>query len=469
MQGPPASGALPSRAVFEQAAVGLAQLDARGGFLHVNQAFCDMVGHFPDHLTARDFNWRQLFAPGDLDADQATLDLLTRGEIEAVDLSKRLLRKDGQGVWVDLSLRLLADGAAGGPRSFVLTAVDTTEHRQNEETIRRHAFYDGLTQLPNRRLLLDRLQQTVALARRAGTCVGLLFIDLDNFKPVNDELGHRVGDWLLQSVAKSLTGCLRAYDTASRFGGDEFVVLLPDLAQREAALVVAERIRVALEQPFVTKTGRQLKISSSIGVVLFPDHANSERGLLQEGDSAMYQAKKSGRNKIVCPERGRLADSEGESGAHSSGRLVQLSWEGKYACGDASIDGEHRELFRQGNQLLETAVRADLDPAAFKATLKRLLGLIAVHIHHEEEVLKQRGYPRLAEHAAKHLALWERAKVLRAQSEERGITVGELIDFLVVDVISKHILQEDRDYFPWLESPSEPSHEEAVPVAVAGA
>ena len=449
------------RAVFEKAAVGLAQIDVLGRFQHVNQAFCDLVGYSLDELTAPAFNWRQIVLPEDIDTDRALLDSIRRGKIEGIAVSWRGRRKDGSFACFDLSARLLPD-EAGAPLGFVLTALDTTKQKQNEETMHQHAFYDGLTQLPNRRLLLDRLQQTMALARRAGTCVGLLFIDLDKFKPVNDELGHAVGDWLLHSVAKRLTACLRAYDTAARFGGDEFVVLLPDLAEAAEALTIAERIRVALEKPFVTVAGKSLNISSSIGVALFPDHADHERGLLHVGDTAMYQAKRAGRNRIVCVESGCVSDAEGAAVMAGSRRLVQLSWEAKNASGDATIDAEHRNLFMQGNQLLDTAMRADMDPVAFKAALKRLLGLIAVHFHHEEEILKQRGYAWLAEHSARHAELLEHARILRQHSDERGITVGELVDFLVVEVVAKHILQEDRNYFPLFGGTSDPCGEDIV-------
>jgi diguanylate cyclase (GGDEF)-like protein/PAS domain S-box-containing protein/hemerythrin-like metal-binding protein len=455
----------PFRAVFEKAAVGLAQIDVLGRFRHVNQAFLDIFGYSSDELMDHAFNWRQLVVSEDRDADQATLDQLGLGTNESITQARRCQRKDGRVAWVDLSARLILDeGAAQG---FVVTAVDVTEQKQVEETMRQHAFYDGMTRLPNRRLLLDRLQQTMALARRAGTRVGLLFIDLDKFKPINDELGHAVGDWLLQAVAQSLTKCLRAYDTAARFGGDEFVVLLPDLAEAEESLIIAERIRVALEKPFITPAGKPLSISSSIGVALFPDHADNERGLLHVGDTAMYQAKRTGRNKIVCPESGCVVDAEGAAGNRGGGSFLHLSWETKNASGNATIDAEHRNLFKQGNQLLDTAMRADVDPVAFKAALKRLLGLMAAHFHSEEEILRQQGFPGLAEHAANHAKLSERAKILQKQSDDRGISVGELVDFLVVEVITKHILQEDRTYFQCFGGGSEPSHEDSAQPAGA--
>jgi diguanylate cyclase (GGDEF)-like protein/hemerythrin-like metal-binding protein/PAS domain S-box-containing protein len=434
------------RAVFERAAVGLAHMDALGKFHQVNAAFCEILGYSTADLTAPDFDWRTLFASQELKWAAGTAAPPFFGEVEKTFLPRHCLRKDGRAVWVDLAVCFLKNEARE-ICGVVLTAVDATEQKHNEETIRQHAFYDGLTQLPNRRLLLDRLQQAIACARRAGNYVGVLFIDLDEFKPINDQLGHAVGDWLLQAVAKRLASCLRSYDSAARFGGDEFVVLLPNLSQVSGAMMIAERIRQALSEPFVKDPGKSLSISGSIGVALFPDHADSECDLIQVADTAMYEAKRSGRNKIVCPEPARIEGAPSEGQDRDQGSLLHLSWEAKYESGNDAIDGEHRELFRHGNQVLDTAMRADVDPAAFKAALRRLLGLVATHFRNEEIILKRRGYNLLAEHKVEHHDLLERFRVLRGRSDEHGISTGELIEFLIIDLISKHILTRDRNYF----------------------
>jgi diguanylate cyclase (GGDEF)-like protein len=160
-------------------------------------------------------------------------------------------------------------------------------------------FHDALTGLPNRRLLEDRLDQAIARATREKRRVSLLFIDLDKFKPINDQYGHAVGDWLLKQAAERMRECLRISDTAARMGGDEFVVLLPDVEKSDAAVTVAEKIRKELLLPFVRDDGTELKISSSIGVAFFPDNADDASELLRLGDEAMYQAKNSGRNTVV--------------------------------------------------------------------------------------------------------------------------------------------------------------------------
>jgi diguanylate cyclase (GGDEF)-like protein len=177
-------------------------------------------------------------------------------------------------------------------------AMDITERKAAEEVIRKLAFYDRMTGLPNRRMMEDRLGQLIALAKREERKLSLLFIDLDKFKAVNDQHGHEAGDWLLAQVASRMRSVLRESDTASRIGGDEFVILLPDAGNAEDAVVVAEKIRLILEQPFVMDNGVTLFISSSIGVVIYPDLADNLRDLLRYGDEAMYRAKRGGRNAV---------------------------------------------------------------------------------------------------------------------------------------------------------------------------
>ncbi|WP_296529514.1 GGDEF domain-containing protein [Rhodoferax sp.] len=173
------------------------------------------------------------------------------------------------------------------------------------------AFYDPLTQLPNRRLLNDRLSQTLARARRAQSRMALMFIDLDKFKAINDQHGHEAGDWVLQTVAQRIKSCLRASDTAARVGGDEFLVILPDIQSSEDALAVAEKIRMELQQPFVSPNQLLLHASSSIGVAIYPDHANTEQDLLRLGDRAMYRAKTLGGNAaLLCALNGEPQDTD---------------------------------------------------------------------------------------------------------------------------------------------------------------
>ncbi len=188
---------------------------------------------------------------------------------------------------------------------------DISERKQMEEQVRQLAFYDPLTGLSNRRLLNDRLAQTMAASKRSGCYGAVIFLDLDNFKPLNDMHGHGVGDLLLIEVAHRLTGCVRGADTVARFGGDEFVVMLGELDKDKAestvqADIVAEKIRTALAEPYLlkfrrednTETAIEHHCAASIGVVLFINHKASVENILKWADMAMYRAKEGGRNSI---------------------------------------------------------------------------------------------------------------------------------------------------------------------------
>ncbi len=178
--------------------------------------------------------------------------------------------------------------------------------KRAEEQALQMAQHDPLTGLPNRALFTDRLQRDLASARRDQTSLALLFIDLDKFKPANDQFGHPMGDLLLQAVAQRMQACVRDSDTLARIGGDEFMVLLRAVAGEPEALTVAEKIRVGLEQPFVL-AGHSLGIGCCVGVALYPQHGDDDLTLSRNADQAMYQAKERGRNQVVLfqatPER----------------------------------------------------------------------------------------------------------------------------------------------------------------------
>jgi diguanylate cyclase (GGDEF)-like protein/PAS domain S-box-containing protein len=187
---------------------------------------------------------------------------------------------------------------------FVSTQIATAiERKQSQLRLRHMALYDSLTDLPNRDLVEDRLTTARLRARRNRVGAGLLFIDLDGFKSVNDTLGHAAGDQLLQQVADRLRRSVRDSDTVARLGGDEFIAVLDGVSTAEHALIVANRICAALVEPFDV-AGHRVSISSSIGVALYPDHGSDNQSLIRCADQAMYQAKSRGKNG-VCVAVGR--------------------------------------------------------------------------------------------------------------------------------------------------------------------
>ena len=187
---------------------------------------------------------------------------------------------------------------AGEPSHYVGVFTDLTQLKRSEQQLEHLTHYDPLTDLPNRLLVQSRLEHAIDQARRHRSRVGVLFVDLDRFKNVNDSLGHPVGDALIQAVATRLRGGLRDEDTVARLGGDEFLVVIEDLESADAAASVASKLTRLVQEPFQVGDGQEVIVSASIGVSLYPDDGDSATGLIQHADAALYQAKARGRDSF---------------------------------------------------------------------------------------------------------------------------------------------------------------------------
>ena len=274
--------------------------DTTPKILRVNKAFEEITGYTAAEAIGK--NPRMLSPPGTRESkafyEEMWADLLSKGKWSGELLNKckggRIYPK-----WQTITAVSTPDGTV---THYVGTFFDITDRKQAEEDIHRLAFYDPLTQLPNRRLLLDRLHQAMAVSMRSGRYGAVLFLDLDHFNVINDTQGHAMGDMLLVEVAQRLQTCVREGDSVARLGGDEFVVVLeelssqPDEAVTQAELV-AEKIRGELSQPCMLK-GHECHATVSIGITLFRGHLENVGDLLKHADVAMYQAKKAGRNTI---------------------------------------------------------------------------------------------------------------------------------------------------------------------------
>ncbi len=215
-------------------------------------------------------------------------------------------RRDGALVPLEIAVdRILASD----PPLYLAVLHDLSERKQAEADLHRLAHYDPLTRLPNRTLYLDRLRLELVRARRHPHRLAVLFLDLDDFKKINDSLGHLAGDKLLQEVAQRLCHILRECDTVARFGGDEFTLIATDLDDPGAWRAVADKILTVFQQPFRLE-GRELFIRASIGVSLFPEHGNDPHTLLRHADTAMYRAKFEGRNRACCYDPAMEAEAD---------------------------------------------------------------------------------------------------------------------------------------------------------------
>lgn len=231
------------------------------------------------------------------------IDEIKKGNIPTIPVFRvEQPRKDGTTFWAEVKMRILPY-FKDGSLCFIGVSRDITHRLEAEKEIQQLAFYDPLTHLANRRLLLDRLQNYLFTCKRKQCYGGLVFFDLDNFKPLNDQFGHQIGDELLIEVSNRLRLNIRASDTASRFGGDEFVILLVDLGNekeqaKELASQIATKIGALLAQPYEL-SGLTYTLSASIGVVLFGENAVDAKSILDEADRVMYQAKEAGKECVI--------------------------------------------------------------------------------------------------------------------------------------------------------------------------
>lgn len=278
---------------------------ADGRIVYANRVAARFAGISPAMMIGRRLD--EIYPRGDHEvARRIDEEVMRSGEPKfRVPCSGKL--PDGTTRWCEMDV--FPDFDANGKVSgTIVFGLDVTQRKRAEEQIAYLAMHDPLTDLCNRRLLTDRLMQALAQCTRRQRRCALLFVDLDHFKQVNDVHGHDIGDLLLVQVAQRLRDCVRAEDTVSRSGGDEFVILLSDVAEASDALTVAEKVRAALLQPFSLR-GLIVKIGCSIGIAEFPEHGQTEHELMRAADGAMYAAKTSGRN-TVCVSAANAMSSQ---------------------------------------------------------------------------------------------------------------------------------------------------------------
>jgi diguanylate cyclase (GGDEF)-like protein/PAS domain S-box-containing protein len=277
---------------------GIVITDANNAILRVNSAFTSITGYAGEEVMGK--NLRMLNSGRQDDSFYTAMwqGINRTGAWEGEIWNRR---KNGEIYPERLSITAVKD-SNGAVSNYVATLFDITESKAAESEIRHLAFYDPLTHLPNRRLLMDRLRKAFASSARSGGQGAILLIDLDNFKDLNDTLGHDMGDMLLQQAARRLESCVREGDTVSRLGGDEFVVMLEELSKQalEAAAQTEDicgKIHGALNQPYHLGA-REFRCAASIGAVLFSGHRQTTEELIKQADIALYQAKKAGRNTL---------------------------------------------------------------------------------------------------------------------------------------------------------------------------
>jgi diguanylate cyclase (GGDEF)-like protein/PAS domain S-box-containing protein len=291
---------LTARQVIEGLRDGVIVTDARGNIIYVNRAFCavtgysfaDVIGKNPRILQSgrhsQNFYRRMWAAIG------------RRGFWQGEICNRR---KDGTAYDERLSISAIND-ARGNVTHYLGIFSDISRRKKVESVIRHIAFHDALTGLPNRPLFLQHMKKALARARRNKSRLAVLFLDLDHIKAVNDGLGHAAGDELLREVAKRLSSSIREEDTVSRFGGDEFVVLLPEVDDLTDVATIATKILNEIRAPFRVQN-EPLLVTASIGGSVYPADGTNIESLLLNADTAMYNAKRLGRNRLQLFRRAK--------------------------------------------------------------------------------------------------------------------------------------------------------------------
>lgn len=279
------------------ASLGLWDWNLQTGTVTGDERWRDMRGLAPEEDPNAAMQWTNAIAPEDLDRIAGELARHTAHPDTPFDATWRVPQSDDAARWVRNLGKIVTVDSAGQPQRMLGVAIDVTPQREQEVLLQRLALFDALTGLPNRVLLARKLQEDMTLARAKKTLLGVAYLDLDGFKPVNDRLGHGAGDRLLVVVAGRLSRALRPDDTVARLGGDEFVILMPDLESIGDCECLLHRVMESISAPYILETERVM-VTASIGYTLFPDDEADADTLLRHADQAMYAAKQAGRNRF---------------------------------------------------------------------------------------------------------------------------------------------------------------------------
>ncbi len=387
--------------------------DANANILRVNRAFEETTGYRGEEVRGQNPRILSSGRQGKLFYEEMWQHLLDQGSWSGEMWDRR---KSGQVYPKWLTITAVKNGQ-GAVTEYVAIFSDISDRKQAEEEIRHLAFYDALTQLPNRRLLLDRFHQALALSARSQSCGALLFLDMDRFKLLNDTLGHDYGDLMLIEVAARITDCVREVDTVARLGGDEFVVLieeaghdLDEVSRRIAG--IAEKIRDSLAMPYQLKDSVHHS-SPSIGVSLYRGDTETVDTLLKQADMAMYKAKESGRNAVrfFDPHMQQAVETRAHLESDLRGAIANGELELFYQI---QVDKDFRPLGAEALIRWQHPLRGLVSPAQF------------IPIAEESSLILDIG-TWVLEQGIRQLALWGHYKITRELSIAVNVSAAQFL------------------------------------------
>ncbi|HIJ90968.1 MAG: diguanylate cyclase [Desulfobulbaceae bacterium] len=347
--------------------------------------------------------------------------------------------------------------ARGSAFGCVESFQEITERKRAEEALEESnrklealSNTDGLTEIANRRYFDKVLTQEYARHARSGAKLSLILLDIDYFKSFNDCYGHINGDECLQQVAQVMTDCItRSTDLVARYGGEEFACILPETDSR-GAVAIAEKIRLELMARAIPHKCSKVAdcVTASLGVATVKCSADgSAVDIVTQADELLYLAKSAGRNRVEF-----ILPLEVEEEIKRN--LVQLTWKESFCCGNQLIDSQHRSLLDISNELLEAVLSAG-PSSQISRIITRLLDDVSQHFHDEEFILKSANFPGLDQHVAEHGKLLTKGLKLAEEFKASTLTVGDVFQFLAYEVVMLHMLEADREYFPYINAADE--------------
>ena len=422
------------RHILEYAPLGISITDMSGRFIQVNKAFCEIIGYPRDELL--DMVIDDITYPDDRNKKKQGLHDLLNGEEKTAKYEKRYVRKNGQQIWIQVSVSIERDQNQA-PLYFIRMIEDISRRKEVERRISFLAQHDRLTELPNRDLFMDRFSGSLSRARRKSKKLALFFLDLDEFKEVNDNYGHEAGDVVLKTISRRLVACVRNVDTVARLGGDEFAIIFDEVENPRDVAPVAEKIIKQLSRTIVIQSTCECNVGVSIGIAIYPENGDEIDRLMSAADDAMYESKRHGKNTYTY-FKGR---AHGYAANHP-----WIALDDECLFGEPEIDHQHLELMHMLNELNDSVRRND-PPEDVTRLFDGLISYAEMHFAAEEQMMDKYRYPERGMHKNEHRRLIEEAHYLKEKLARGGelLVLQSLKDWLLA-----HIIHVDKPFMEYL-------------------
>ncbi|MGE4440618.1 MAG: diguanylate cyclase [Desulfomicrobium sp.] len=391
--------------------------DPSGRCVKVNPAWKKLMGYDSGELEGT--RYFDLCHPEDKPAAVSLVADMQAGQ-SVSDFVARFRHKNGDYRFLEWSL-------AAHDGLIFLAAHDITARREAEMHLHNLAYYDRLTSLPNRTLFFDRFAQALFRAKRDQKHLGVLFVDLDGFKVVNDKFGHEAGDIVLKTVAERFLSIVRTTDTVARMGGDEFVIVLSEIDDQTGAVHVAQKILSVVAIEIILSQTATCQVGASIGISIYPQHGTTRDDLLMAADMAMYRSKKKGKNRY---------EVAGESSLDETSLLDEA-----YLVGIREIDDQHAEMASLIKRLGATSCEAADDHVIAECLMRELSAFTEYHFASEHRLMRQFSYPSISGHDQAHARLLSELERVNLEEMKSG---DEFLFAYMRKWLLEHILEYDK-------------------------